>query len=221
MATYKKRLPPPRSSQPNKKRLPPYPYQPLVWPRFLAPSALIAIALIIVCALFLLNWISGHYRPGTDVDQTYQVTGSPTLTAEFINKVLKSYHSPAAGKGQALYDYGTHYGIDPAYALAFFLQESSFGTQGVATVTHALGNIRASDGYPSYEGYRKYRTWEEGFKDWYRLISEQYVKEWNLSTVDEIIPVYAPMDDGNDEANYIDTVKRAVTTWRKGIVRVA
>ncbi len=151
----------------------------------------------------------------------YTVVGTPTINAKFIDSVLEHYHSPAAGKGKALYDYGVKYNIDPAYALAFFMHESTFGTQGVAQVTHSLGNIRASDGYPNYAGYRLYHSWEEGFNDWYKLISDLYVGQWGLSTVDQIIPVYAPTADNNDEGAYIQNVKNAVDTWRNGVVEVS
>jgi Mannosyl-glycoprotein endo-beta-N-acetylglucosaminidase len=150
--------------------------------------------------------------------QSYSVVGGPSIDVDFIERVLVHYHSPAAGKGQALYDQGLKYGIDPAYALAFFMHESTFGTRGVATITHSLGNIRATRGYAQYDGYRWYRTWEQGFEDWYRLIANQYVGQWGLSTVDQIIPVYAPNTDHNDEAAYIQSVEHAVDTWHSGSV---
>ncbi|GAC1349907.1 MAG: hypothetical protein NVSMB27_27400 [Ktedonobacteraceae bacterium] len=156
----------------------------------------------------------------TNASQTYDVRGKPSLSAEFINSVLDRYHSPAAGKGQALYDDGVKYGIDPAYALAFFMHESSFGTTGVAKVTRSLGNIRASKGYQQFEGYRMYKTWDEGFEDWYKLIKVQYVGQWKLTTVDAIVPVYAPGSDHNDVTAYVQAVKKAVDTWRGGSVEV-
>ena len=61
-----------------------------------------------------------------------------------------------------------------------------------------------------------YKTWEEGFADWYLLISDQYVRKWNLTTVDQIVPVYAPSSDNNDVQAYIASVERAVDTWRSG-----
>jgi hypothetical protein len=146
----------------------------------------------------------------------YSVAGPPTIDVAQINLVLAHYHSPASNKGQALYDYGQEYGIDPAFALAFFMHESSFGTRGIAVKTHSLGNIRATAGHPSYGGYRYYETWEAGFEDWYRLISQQYVSQWGLSTVDQIIPVYAPAADNNNEVVYIQSVEKAVDTWRAG-----
>lgn len=150
----------------------------------------------------------------------YTVVGSPTVNADFIDHVLAHYHSPATGKGKVLYDDGVKYDIDPAFALAFFMQESTFGTQGIAKVTHSLGNIRATEGHPSYGGYRLYHSWEEGIDDWYQLIANLYVGQWGLSTVDQIIPVYAPNSDNNDESAYIQNVKNAVDTWRTGTVEV-
>lgn len=152
--------------------------------------------------------------------QDYNVVGKPSVDAAFINKVLQHYKSPASGKGQALYDAGLTYGIDPAYALAFFMQESMFGTRGVATVTHSLGNIRTTAGYRDYQGYRAYKNWEDGFKDWYQLIANVYVNQRGLYTVDQIIPVYAPGTDHNDEATYIRGVKLAVDRWHQGVVEV-
>ncbi len=150
----------------------------------------------------------------------YSVVGKPTMNVQFINNVLTYYDSPASGKGQALYDSGVKYGVNPAYALAFFLEESNFGTKGVATVTHALGNIRATSGEPEYKGYRLYKTWEEGFEDWYKLIAEKYVGEWHLSTIQQIIPIYAPSNDNNDEGQYISTIKIAIERWRNGFIDI-
>jgi hypothetical protein len=76
-----------------------------------------------------------HYWQGfadTFTPTPYSAMGQPTVTASFINQVLAYYHSPAQGQGQALYDLGIKYHIDPAFALAFFGHESTFGTQGEA-----------------------------------------------------------------------------------------
>lgn len=150
----------------------------------------------------------------TPKDRVYKVKGKPTISATYINTVLERNGSPAKGKGKALYDYGIQFGVDPAYALAFFWHESHFGTLGVAQKTHSLGNIRSRPNEPEYQGYRLYKTWEEGFEDWYRLIAQTYVAAWGLSTVDKIIPVYAPREDHNDEEAYILTVKLMVDKWR-------
>lgn len=142
------------------------------------------------------------------------VLGPPSVDVALIERVLKYYNSPAVGEAQAFYDLGVARGIDPAYCLAFFIMESSAGTQGVARTTLSVGNIRALAGQPSFEGYRRYDSWREGIADWYRLIDEVYVHELDLSTLDEIVPVYAPSHDSNDPALYILTVKRLVARWR-------
>ena len=166
-------------------------------------------------------WISHNSRNmGNVYDQRYEVQGSPSIDVDFINQVLDFYHSPASGKGESLYNLGVEYGIDPVYALAFFMHESSFGTTGVARETLSLGNIRATSGYASYEGYRKYTSWEAGFEDWYKLIKVQYIEQWDLSTIDQIIPVYAPSSDHNDVTAYIQSIKSAVDTWRNGQVQI-
>ena len=180
------------------------------------------VVLLIIAGIVIL-WQAGSHnserKPITHL-QAYVLGVKPSVSADFINEVLDYYHSPAAGKGEAIYEDGVKYGIDPVYALAFFMQESSFGTQGVATVTHSPGNIRANAGEPAYDGYRMYDTWEAGFEDWYRLMAQQYIGKWKLTTVDQIVPVYAPGSDNNDVVTYIANVKNAVDVWHSGSVVV-
>jgi hypothetical protein len=150
----------------------------------------------------------------------YSVLGQPTITVDFINQVLAAYHSPAAGKGQTLYDLGVKYGIDPAFALAFFMHESSFGTAGEARFSLSLGNLRCIPNYKCQDGYAWFNTWEDGFEAWYKLIRNLYVAIWGLTTVDQIIPRYAPPSDNNDDAAYIAALKRAIDTWHVGHIWV-
>ena len=69
----------------------------------------------LVLALWLLAWrwfppaapqVSAVLSVASQADRTYVVTGHPTISVAFINRMLKAYHSPAMGKGQALYDLG-------------------------------------------------------------------------------------------------------------------
>ncbi len=145
--------------------------------------------------------------------QHSSIEGKPTISAAFIDKVLAAAGSKAAGTGQALYDLSLKYGIDDAYALAFFEHESTFGTGGVARATLSLGNIRCSEGYQCIEGYRAYQTWQQGYEDWYRLIRTLYISQWGLRTVEQIVPKYAPASE-NDVAGYIAAVEKAVSSWR-------
>ena len=148
------------------------------------------------------------------------VVCQPSLSVDFLNHVLVFYGSPASGKGQALYDLGVSYGIDPAYALAFFLHESSMGRAGYAATTRSLGNIICTPGYPLCVGrFRAYVQWEDGFRDWYRLIRDEYVAR-GLDTVSRIIPVYAPSADNNNVPGYVYAVDHAVEVWRSGRIVV-
>jgi hypothetical protein len=157
-------------------------------------------------------------------DYDYPVTGSPTISAAFIDRVLAAYGSPAAGTGQQLYDLGVQAGIDPVYALAFFLHEDSFGKTGIGAANHSLGNIRCSAGYACRDGFRSYASWTEGYRDWYALILNGYVRGQvtgsivghDCTTVGQVVPVYAPSRDHNNVAGYITAVEHAVDTWRCG-----
>lgn len=145
----------------------------------------------------------------------HTVMAPPSVSAALIDQVLQQYNSPAAGQGAVFYDLGVQYGIDPAYALAFFIHESSAGTKGVARFTNAIGNIRTTPGYRDYEGYRAYDTWAAGIEDWYKLIKTLYVEGWGKRTVAQIIPTYAPSADRNDPPSYTATVTQLVDGWQR------
>ena len=142
------------------------------------------------------------------------VVGPPSLTVGKIRAILRAYDSPVVPEAAAFHDLGLQYGIDPAYALAFFVVESHAGTRGIARETRSIGNIRARVGEPEHEGYRLYASWREGIEDWYRLIAEVYVGEWGLTTIDAIAPVYAPSWDNNDPDAYARAIKTLVARWR-------
>lgn len=154
----------------------------------------------------------------TVTHEGYRVTSKPTVSPQFINRVLAFSHSPAAGLGQSLYEGGISYGIDPAFALAIFQHESSFGTQGMARETLSLGNLRCIDGTPCDQGYARFASWQQGFLTFYHLIRTGYVAH-GLVTVEQIIPVYAPSSDGNDVAGYIAAVHHALAVWQDGQVQ--
>lgn len=157
--------------------------------------------------------VSVHPAP---VSSSSEVRGRPSLSASFINRVLALYHSPATGLGQAMYADSLRFHIDDAYALAFFMHESLFGTTGVARFTHSVGNIICTAGWPVCVGrFRLYATWAAGCLDWFRLLATEYVPR-GLSTLSAIVPVYAPSSDGNNVAGYIAAVIVAVRAFRAG-----
>ncbi len=147
-------------------------------------------------------------------EDAYALAGPPTISVATIDDVLARYNSPMAGSGNTIYKLGVDYGIDPVFCLAFFVHESAAGTRGEAVLTRNVGNIRAQAGFASRDGYRLYNTWDESVRDWYRLIKDVYIGQWQLGTVDQIVPVYAPSSDNNDVAAYISDVETLVSTWR-------
>jgi hypothetical protein len=142
------------------------------------------------------------------------IVGGPSLSASKIDTILSSAGSPAAGSGQEFVLGSATYDIDDAYALAWFHHESSYGTSGAAVQTHSIGNIICTAGYKCIGRFRAYSSWSEGIDDWYQLISGPYYVGQGLTTLDRIIPKYAPAGDGNDPQKYIAAVEGDVQTWR-------
>lgn len=199
---------------------------------------------LLIAALVILVLVGGGTWLGSALTSTistpasagniYSLVGSPTVSADFINRVLVRYHSPAVGEGQVVYDGGVKYGVDPVYALAFFMHESSFGTTGEARDSLSIGNLRClgagyEDLHPSCrDNFAWFSSWGDGIEAWYRLIKNGYVQgginafigrnACPCITVAQIIPVYAPRSDHNDEAAYISAVQQEVDTWRSGEV---
>jgi hypothetical protein len=166
--------------------------------------------------------VSGQTSGGSNVEQPNNlppatgtsILGSPSLSAQRIDNILCNAGSPACGTGPVFYADSLQYGIDNAYALAFFRHESSFGTNGAATQTLSIGNIVCTAGYSCIGRFRAYSSWADGITDWFKLIKNVYVGQWGATTVESIIPHYAPNSDNNDEAGYIASVENDVQSWR-------
>jgi hypothetical protein len=155
-------------------------------------------------------------RPAGD----YALQGPPSVTAEQIDRILESYGSPALGSGKDWYNLGLQYGIDPAFAVAFFIHESSAGTNpnwaGIKPgggTTHNVGNIICAGYGTCYGRFRDYASWYDGINDWYRLIDVEYLQGRGHRTVADIIPVYAPSFE-NDVQGYVNSVNGLVDQWR-------
>lgn len=155
----------------------------------------------------------------------HSVLGPPSISAQQIDRILAEWRSPAAGTGAAWVELGVRYGIDPAYALAFFIHESGAGTapgwagrKPDGGTTHNVGNIICAGYRTCYGRFRDYASWEEGIEDWYRLIAVEYVQWRGVHTVEEIVPIYAPSVENNVPA-YIGAVNRLVAEWRASRAR--
>lgn len=163
------------------------------------------------------------YNTSLDVPQgDHSVLGKPTLSARFIDRVLVAAHSPAAGTGQDFYRLSQQYGIDDVWPLAFFHHESDYGKTGEARVTYSIGNSRCITTRPCIDqdrgGYAQMWNWVDGIAQWYALIRSLYINQWGRSTVEAIIPKYAPNSDGNNEAEYIATLINDAAAYRTGEV---
>lgn len=159
---------------------------------------------------------------GTGTD----IRGRPSLTGAQVDSILSIYRSPATGSGIAWEAYSYQYGIDDAVALAFFIQESSAGTDPSwsgrkpdGSTTNNIGNIVCAGYHRCYGRWRDYDTWEAGIEDWYRLIAFQYIEQRGLTNVEQIVPIYAPPFE-NDVPAYIMSVLRRIAQFRNEPVPV-
>lgn len=163
---------------------------------------------------FIILFLSILLTECSSIGLEYVVTQTPSITANTIDGVLCSNNSPSCGTGASLYLLGKQYGIDPAFALAFFRQESTYGLYGMAKVTLSLGNIQCVDGYECYKGFSKYTSWQQGYEAWYKLISgDMYVKS-GKTTVDAIVGQYESGSSSSDIQAYVSSVESSVDKYR-------
>ncbi len=166
--------------------------------------------------------ISINPNPWANMAHAYDPIALPSISFETFERFLRDNNSPALPEAASMYDTCVLEGCDPALALAFFEHESTLGKNGAANITHSIGNIRCSAGYSciNTEGngsFRYYPNWTAGVRDWVLLLKNTYRGEWGLSTLEQIIPRYAPNADNNNEAWYIYRVKLRVYNLRFNI----
>lgn len=141
----------------------------------------------------------------------------PSTSAAAIQRALRDAGSPLADTrprhagityAQYLWDRGKESGIDPAVAMALFWHESHYGTLGMATLTHDLANARPDTTGPQLcndDGCYAYDSdWFAGIDRMYALLRRYH--SWGLLTVDQLVPVWAPPGDFNDDGAYIESV---------------
>jgi len=171
------------------------------------------------------NWGGAHQAKNVALAPVgpgeHSLIGPPTISADDVEAVLRQYNSPAVGTGSAWIELGQKYGIDPAYALAFFVHESTAGTNpGWAGLkpggesTHNIGNIICAGYSRCFGRFRDYTSWDEGIDDWYKLIANEYIDGRGAQTIEQIIPIYAPAFENNVDA-YINAVVSTVDGWRR------
>ncbi len=157
------------------------------------------------------SWIVQRWNTGSEGSS---IVGGPSLSAAKIDSILSSAGSPAAGTGNVFTLDSAEYNIDDAFAAGVFKHESSYGTSGIASQTHSIGNIRCSDGYACIGGFRSYPSWQAGIDDWFKLISGPLYVGAGLTTPEQILAKYAPSGDGNDPSGYAQDVEQSMAAWR-------
>lgn len=157
---------------------------------------------------------------------------APDLTEAQFAAILRDGKSPALAEAPEMYRALVAGGISPAVFLAFFRQESRFGTQGIAAEyqTHNPGNVRTPE-IPSLfvpivttprGRFAKYPDWQAGTQDWVERMKGPKYAGRGLTTVRQVLPVYAPTGDAdNNPTAYINAVLASITEWTKGAPPVA
>lgn len=146
----------------------------------------------------------------------------PSISIDAIKQVLTKARSPLAADAvlhggrtyaEYIWDKGKATGVDPAVMMAFFNEESNYGTRGVAVATHNPGNIRPFAGrrnYCSVYGCYAYAVnWFQGIDDTYNLL-RTYATTKGLRTAAQAVPVWAPSNDHNDDSIFIDGVRNTM-----------
>jgi hypothetical protein len=167
-----------------------------------------------ISAYASLAWVVSAPEPSSGLTFLH----APRITPARFARALHDAHSPAINHA-SLYLICVNAGIDPAVALALFQHESSFGTQGVARDTRNWGNMRHGEGHQIKEsgGWAWYASWEASLTDWCAYIKRRYVQR-GLTTVEQVIPIYAPSSDHNKPDRYIAAVRASVAQWQQEVL---
>jgi len=153
------------------------------------------------------------------------VYGKPCLQKSEYEKILVANSSKAVGYGDKFYELGLEYGVNPELALAFFRQESSMGNLGVALTTKSVGNIicDSSAGACPVNEYKpsssrcfcSFTNWEQSIDHfYYYLVNSSIYLPGRKYTVEDIIPIYSPKEDGNNPEQAIANIKTSISEFR-------
>lgn len=156
--------------------------------------------------------INGKPINNVDVSDNWQLDHRNSLSAEQFDAILRDYNSPAAGVGKPVTDYAQEKNIDNAYVLYIFIHESTAGTSSNWNAeTKNVGNIICA-GYSNCIGrFRKYNTWEDGFRA--SIDNLVAYREDGTTNIDTAIQKWSPPNE-NDTDGYITSLKENVRKWR-------
>ncbi len=139
---------------------------------------------------------------------------SPSISIVEVGRVLERVGSPILPYAGDVYAYGLQYGIDPVFALAFWMKESGIASDGSAAATyHNPGWTQGLATDPHCGRWACWPTWPEGIAGWFRYMRVFFIDR-GIDTVEAILPIYAPSSDGNNTSGYITFVLHWVAVWR-------
>jgi hypothetical protein len=92
------------------------------------------------------------------------------ITPERFTAILEMAQSPLAPDASEVYKILVSYGIDPAWALAYWQDLNDYGTRGNARTTRNIGHVPSTrgdgHGYSYYAGLVAYHKWIDGVLEW-------------------------------------------------------
>lgn len=143
----------------------------------------------------------------------YTLIAAPRISKETFHQILSDNNSPVAEVADECYDICVHFQIDPAVALAFFQQDSDFGTRGAmiegrSTLDNKNWGNRFGDG-GGVGGMQQFDTWQDGLEYWCKYYYDEHAWDGRL-TVENVVPRYT---NGN-AVQYTAAVNAAIAGWQ-------
>jgi len=145
---------------------------------------------------FPLQRLLNDLAPAPAGPADFPLLHAPSVSQAAFTAALVAAHSPVLAETDTpvLYGICTANGVDPAVALAFFGQETAYGTQDGAADNKNWGNLwdHAAGAIGSYP------TWQQGLVDWCSQL--QHPPYPSPATVRAIVPIHRGTDRADNDA---------------------
>jgi hypothetical protein len=129
--------------------------------------------------------LQGVSSSGVDIP----IKGAATISPARFTAVLKEYDSPAFAEADTLYQMAVQNGIDPAVALAFFVQTSKAGTgyaNPAKATNHNWGEVPGDRS--GIGGLQAYPSWAEGLQGWIAVMMKYHNE--GVTTLGDVVRRY-------------------------------
>lgn len=133
----------------------------------------------------------------------------PNISRAQWTQVLRDAGSPLAAVADETYKAALPL---TALALAQMHVESQFGTSFAANpVTNRnVLNLRPRGGLP---GFQSFASWQEGVEEYRKRLLDIDYAYAHTTTLRDLIHVFAPSSDGNNEAEYVASIECDLARW--------